>query len=304
MVDLHRHRHALGRSSYPPKGLSGAVDPPQVAGAPGELAEAERELVVRGRAAFPGFRLRRLARTRSTQDVVRAAARGGASPGFCVIADEQTAGRGRQGRRWHAPPKSALLLSVLLRPRGPLGVVPLAAGLAVAEALERRCRLTTVLRWPNDVLDPDGAKLAGILAEVEPRAPAGEAPAVVLGVGVNLSVEEFPPGVVATSVHRLVAPQSPPAAPRLAADVLEALAARIDQLGQPDGIPALLAAWRRRAVGLGEPVVALTPRGELRGRAVDVAADGALLLDAGTGPPRRLVAADVHLVRPYAEGVS
>src|SRR5579872_2279178 len=155
-------------------------------------------------AGFPRLRPMRVARTRSTQDVVLKAARDGAAEGFCCLADEQSAGRGRQGRSWAAPPRSALLASVLLR-RAPAVAsgIPLAAGLAVVEALSAMTAVTPRLKWPNDVL-VDGHKLGGILSEVEPAASTPGRVAVVLGLGVNLRVDRFPPGVDAVSLHTLV----------------------------------------------------------------------------------------------------
>ena len=163
---------------------------------------AERPLLVAGATAFPGFSFRWVSRTPSTQDLVRAAARAGAAAGHLVAAGEQTAGRGRQGRRWEAPPGGALLASILLRPRAGAEGVPLAAGLAVTDALAR-LGVEARLKWPNDVL-AGGGKLAGILAEVEPAAP-GPGVAVVLGIGVNLRVDAFPEGVAGASLHRLLA---------------------------------------------------------------------------------------------------
>ncbi len=158
---------------------------------------------------------------------MRAAARAGAAAGHLCVADEQTAGRGRQGRSWVAPAGSALLASILLRPRANAEGVPLAAGLAVADAVAR-LGVEVGLKWPNDVV-VDGAKLAGILAEVEPAAP-GPDTAVVLGIGVNLCVDEFPQGVNGASLHRLLDPAPPPSAEELLTLLLPALAARVGTL--------------------------------------------------------------------------
>jgi BirA family transcriptional regulator, biotin operon repressor / biotin---[acetyl-CoA-carboxylase] ligase len=241
----------------------------------------------------PQVTLRRLARTRSTQDVVREAARSGAAAGFCCIAAEQTAGRGRQGRSWVAPPGTALLFSVLLRVGSATTAgVPIAAGLALCDALETRCGVYARLKWPNDVV-AGGGKLAGILAELEPLAPGPEN-AVVLGAGVNLSVAAFPGGVRGVSLHRLMAPTAPPAADVLLGFVLDALWHRLDTLEEA-GLLGLLPDWRSRAIGLGEAIVAVTPRGEIRGIAVDVDDDGALLVRTAAGV-ERLIAGDIHLV--------
>lgn len=264
-----------------------------------------RHVDAAGRAAFPEFRLQRLARIPSTQDAVRSAARAGAAPGLCLVATEQTAGRGRQGRSWSAPPGSSLLMSILLRPVTSTGLT-LVAGLAVADAVAATAGVEVALKWPNDVLagSPPG-KLAGILAEVEPLAPRGPAPAVVLGIGVNLSVADFPPGVRGASLHTLVAPQPPPDADDLLDALLVALGRRLERL-QAGDLPGQLDEWRRRATGLGAAVTATAPGGPVSGVAVDIDAEGALLLDTADRGRVRLVAGEVHLDEPGepAPGVS
>lgn len=118
-----------------------------------------------------------------------------AAPEFtCVVADEQTAGRGRRSRTWHSSPGDGLYLSVLLRPQpdssSKIPLIGLMAAIAVAETLIERGVTGVDIKWPNDVL-VNGRKLSGILAEA---ANAGsEAPRIVLGVGVNLNHQSFPP---------------------------------------------------------------------------------------------------------------
>jgi BirA family transcriptional regulator, biotin operon repressor / biotin---[acetyl-CoA-carboxylase] ligase len=244
-------------------------------------------------ARFPTLRIRRVARTRSTQDIVLHAARSGAAEGFCSLADEQTAGRGRQGRSWSAPPGSSLLVSVLLRrPAAVAAGIPFAAGLAIVDALAATSGVTAGLKWPNDVL-VGRRKLAGILSEVAPgSSPAGEV-AVALGLGVNLTVDSFPAGADAVSLHTLVA--DPPHAEVLLRAWSTALAPHLAAL-ERSGVPAIAAAWRANAVGLGEPVTVHTPSGSFEGIAMDIADDGALLVQSD-GEVRRVLAGDVHLGR-------
>jgi BirA family biotin operon repressor/biotin-[acetyl-CoA-carboxylase] ligase len=119
--------------------------------------------------------------TGSTNADLLAEAQAGAREGLVLVAEEQTAGRGRMGRRWISPPRRALTFSVLLRPAAPaglLGWVPLLAGVAVASALEHTAGVDARLKWPNDVL-VDDAKIAGILAE-------RWGSAVVVGTGINV----------------------------------------------------------------------------------------------------------------------
>jgi BirA family biotin operon repressor/biotin-[acetyl-CoA-carboxylase] ligase len=227
-----------------------------------------------------------------------ASAAPGAS-GTVVVADAQSAGRGRMARRWEAPAGKALLVSVLLGgdrlPAQP-GLLPAAAGLAVLEAIAAVASLPVGLKWPNDVLvgrDPTQArKVAGILAE---SSFAGGAPAhAVLGIGVNANqaAGELPP--VAPS-----APQPTSLALELGhpVDRTALLVALCHALGRTLALPPdeLLAAWRARLWTLGKPVTVHLPGTEpLRGLAVDVAADGALVVEAG-GQRHAVYAGDVSL---------
>ena len=139
--------------------------------------------------------------TGSTNADVAAAARDGAAEGLVLVAEAQTAGRGRLGRAWQSPPRAGIALSVLFRPgeavpeRGwppaPLsgyGLLPLLAGVALVETVRRLAEVDAVLKWPNDLLI-DGRKCAGVLAETVPG-PGGGAPAVVVGVGLNVTLRE------------------------------------------------------------------------------------------------------------------
>jgi BirA family transcriptional regulator, biotin operon repressor / biotin---[acetyl-CoA-carboxylase] ligase len=235
----------------------------------------------------------RVARTRSTQDVVLRAAREGAAEGFACLAAEQTAGRGRQGRAWVAPAGSALLASVLLRrPAVVAAGIPFAAGLALVDVLAADHAVTARLKWPNDVL-VDGHKLAGILSEVEPAAADGHLIAIALGLGVNLRIDSFPEKVAGVSLHRLTA--NPPDAETLLTGWAAALGNRITAL-EAGGIGAILEDWRGSAVGLGGPVSVRGATGVVDGVALDVADDGALVVEA-SGQTHRFLAGDVHLGR-------
>jgi BirA family transcriptional regulator, biotin operon repressor / biotin---[acetyl-CoA-carboxylase] ligase len=141
---------------------------------------------------------RHFARTDSTNSRARELAEAGAPGGTVVTAGEQTAGRGRQGRTWTAPPGKALLYSAILRPLDESHLLlPLAVPIAVCEAAETlRGGLACSIKWPNDVW-VDGRKLGGVLIEARPR--DGWA---VIGVGLNLAIEaeEFPPELRETAI--------------------------------------------------------------------------------------------------------
>jgi BirA family transcriptional regulator, biotin operon repressor / biotin---[acetyl-CoA-carboxylase] ligase len=147
---------------------------------------------------------RHFRRTDSTNARARELVEAGAPHGTIVTAAEQTAGRGRQGRTWTAPPGKALLYSAILRPLDEHHLLlPLAVPLAVCEAAEElEPRATCQVKWPNDIW-VEGRKLAGVLIEAKPQ--DGWA---VIGVGLNLSIspDEFPPDLRDTAIS-LFAPR-------------------------------------------------------------------------------------------------
>ncbi|MCI0582650.1 MAG: biotin--[acetyl-CoA-carboxylase] ligase [Chloroflexi bacterium] len=238
-----------------------------------------------GRLAGP---LRAYGSVASTQTVARAWADAGAPEGAVVVADHQTAGRGRRGRPWTAPAGTSLLFSVVLRPPLPVArwpEIPLAAGCAVAESLEAVTGVSVDLEWPNDVL-VDGRKLAGILAE----GVSGPVPLVVLGVGVNVSQEEsdWPPDLAGRA--RSLAGVSTPVSRE---HLLGALLARLDVwygVLLDRGFEPVRAAWRQRGL-LG---ARLTVAGRA-GAAVDLAPGGQLAVRCEDGETVLLVADDDEL---------
>lgn len=217
--------------------------------------------------------------TGSTNDDLRRLAQAGAEHGTAVLADAQTRGRGRLGRRWECPPGANVFLSVLLRTplppeRAPL--LTLAAAVATAEA----CGPAYRIKWPNDVLAPDGRKVAGILAEAEWQ--AGELAFVVLGVGVNVAAA--PPLPTATCLAADGVPRDRDA---VAIAVRDGILAQADRLARDPA--AVLADWRARSATLGKQVRV----GEVSGLAVDVDEAGALLVRDEIGL-RRVLAGDVQ----------
>jgi BirA family biotin operon repressor/biotin-[acetyl-CoA-carboxylase] ligase len=236
----------------------------------------------------------------------------GAPEGAVVLADHQTAGRGRLGRTWVAPPGSSLMLSVVLRPPLPparVWAVAAAAGVALAEAAElvapRAPRVA--LKWPNDLL-VGSRKAAGLLAEVRPggasgpsrtgMSPRGAFGAVLLGMGVNVSqaAADFPPGLRATATSLALAAGCPvDRGGLLAAWGTRFVAAYADLR---DGGRGLLPAWRARLATIGLDVRVERVGGDrLVGRAVDVDAGGSLVLRLPDGTMATVAAGDVEHLR-------
>ena len=188
-------RGKLARPDFTERAPAEVVDKEreQARRAPGPARQARREPELdRMTAPVAAPALVRLGRVESTQAVAFALAADGAADRTVVVAEAQTAGRGRRGRTWHDEPGASLLASIILRPRLPparLPMLSLAAGVAVAEALERVTGVAPRLKWPNDVL-VGGRKLAGIL--LESRLSAGAARASSASASISRSAR-FPP---------------------------------------------------------------------------------------------------------------
>jgi BirA family biotin operon repressor/biotin-[acetyl-CoA-carboxylase] ligase len=253
----------------------------------------------------------------STNDLARVLVRAGYPSGTVVIAEHQSAGRGRQGRRWEAALGAALLCSTLLRPRLAASALPalsMAAALATAEAIERRCAIEVALKWPNDVLiGRPLRKAAGILVEtvlsnVDPAGTgsdeAGSVSAGIQGVvvGIGINIASSPPDVP-TATH-LVAAAGRPVDRRALLDLLLARLAGWLAQTPADAVlapPSLVAAWRERLITLGQPVQVAAIDETDAALALDVDADGALLVRRDDGALARVLAADVSLSHPLVD---
>jgi len=226
--------------------------------------------------------------------------------GTLVIADEQTAGRGRLDRRWEAPPGQALLVSIILKPPLPISpaFLPILAGVATADALESLLALLhghVGCKWPNDLLlgnnMQDAGKTAGILVESTFVQSALTYAILGIGINVNQTAATLPPPQVGAP---------PPTSLKIytghlfeRTTVLLALCQALNNwLGSPTSDQLLWSAWRRRLWTLGQ-MVSVRERGAedvtFSGRAIDVTPDGALLIEDATGRQRSFSAGDVTL---------
>ncbi len=245
------------------------------------------------------WRVEVVERSASTNADVAARARAGEPPGLVLVAEHQTAGRGRLDRTWVTPARSALTCSVLLAPDEVPSVrwpwLPLLTGLAVIEAIRLGTGVEAVLKWPNDVL-VGAAKVAGILLE-RVEGPTGAS--AVLGVGVNVSTraDELP---VPTATSLAEVSGGPVDRTGLLVRLLEALGPRYDRWRGAAGEPAdgLRAAYLSACDTVGRLVRVDLPTGErLEGRAAGVDGDGRLQVATAAGL-RVLGAGDVVHVRP------
>jgi len=222
---------------------------------------------------------------RSTQERARELAAAG-SPRVLVVADEQTAGQGTRGRRWHAPPGTSLLASWVFRPApAEPALFALLAGVAVARALEGLGVEGAHLKWPNDV-ELGQKKVAGALAHATTD---GEGGSLVLGIGVNVHQrpDDFPRELRDTATSVAIAGH---AVDRLS--LLVDLTRELDRVAGRDERKAAMDEWRRRSSLLGREVeVVRNGQPLLRGHARDIADDGALLVGA-----ERVVVGEVRVI--------
>ncbi len=246
-----------------------------------------------------GWAVHALEHVDSTQTELARLAAAGAPEGTVVTARHQRAGRGRRGRTWWDEPGDSLLLSVLLRPPVAPAKAPqlsLVGALAVTDALRIAAGIEARVRWPNDVLVA-GRKVCGILPEAVSGAD-GRVEYVILGIGLNVRQERFPPDLSerATSLRLATGSRHEPA--RLLEALLEALDRRYSTW-VAEGFSAIRDACRERSATLGQPV-ALPDGGA--GVAVDVDADGALLVRTGDGALRRVVSGEPEGGAEHAAG--
>lgn len=274
----------------------------------------QRALMVPG-AGFDGHgvsALRVLAEVDSTNTALLAAAADGAPHGSVVVAEAQTAGKGRLGRAWIAPPRSGLLVSVLLRPETPpsrWGWLPLLAGVAARSAVAKVAELDVALKWPNDLIlleaaaaDGNGGtdygtdrKLGGILAEQG----GGAEPYVVVGIGINVTLRANElPAPHATSLE--LAGATVTDRDTLLRVLLRSFGSWYADWAAADGDAdrsGLAAAYRAACATVGRPVRAELPGGAvISGQATGFDADGRLIVHTADGGSSPIGAGDVvHL---------
>lgn len=254
---------------------------PAAGGIPGDLGPGA---LAAARSARFGSPVRALATTGSTNSVALEWAAQGAPEGALVVADHQSAGRGRLGRAWLSSPGCCLLFSLVLRPAAPLddlGALPVAVGVAAAEAVARCARVATGLKWPNDIT-VDGRKLGGILVESRTSGPGPAA--VVAGVGINVGwrAEDIPADIGGRATSIAAEAGTAPGRAELLGEILAALEDLYPASLDEAWAAAVARAHEARSELIGREVaVRLGAGGVVSGRAVRVLASGALEIDAG-----------------------
>ena len=225
----------------------------------------------------------------------------GAPEGLCIVAREQTAGRGRQQREWFSPAGAGLYFSIVLRPQIEARAWPLVtlmAAIAVADALREACGLSVDIKWPNDIY-AEGRKLSGILAET---VEIGAGRACIVGIGINLKRGAFPSHWrdAATSIEDLTGRAPDPE--HLLQALTRAISERYQLLHETHGDALMLREWTARSSFAEGRRVRVSLEGEtLEGWTRGLEPDGALRVETDAGEIRTVRAGDVVALRPDAE---
>ena len=222
-------------------------------------------------------------------------AREGAAEGLCIVASEQTAGRGRLGRQWASPRNAGIYCSILVRPRFDQSLWPLItlmSAVVVHETLLSACNLRTDIKWPNDILH-EGKKLCGILAEIA-ETPSGRA--VIVGIGINLTNESFPPELAATATSVSVATGSHPNLEAVLLELQQCFVAWYRRLNQPAGGSDIIRAWSEHSsYAAGKEIMIKDADTEFFGTTRGLTLEGALKVEIETGEIKIVRAGDVSL---------
>ncbi|WP_053366937.1 biotin--[acetyl-CoA-carboxylase] ligase [Bacillus sp. FJAT-27245] len=230
----------------------------------------------------------------STQKLALALAHENAPEGTLVVADEQTAGRGRMDRKWYSPKGTGIWMSLLLRPEIPPQQAPqltLLAAVAVARAIEEAAGITPEIKWPNDLLI-NGKKITGILTELQAESDRIHSVIIGIGMNVNQTKGDFPDGLqeLATSIaeetgNELSRPM-----------VIREFCAQFEKLYLlylEKGFYPVKLLWESYAKGIGGMIRARTYNGVLEGRALGITDDGVLELEDSSGKVHLIYSADI-----------
>jgi len=222
-------------------------------------------------------------------------AENGAPQGTLIVADMQTSGRGRRGRAWNSPAGINSYFTLILKPDFPVetaSMVTLVMGLAVAEGIRKNCGVEAGIKWPNDIV-VNGKKICGMLAEMSVERDFIHY--IVMGVGINVGLQEFPPEIVetATCLERECGHRVPRAA--LIADVMKEFETYYDIFLKTGGLAELMEHYNSLLVNKGREVRVLTPGAEFQGVSQGINEAGELLVERPDGTVARVYAGEVSV---------
>lgn len=234
----------------------------------------------------------------STNDEAFRLGLAGAPEGTALIANSQSAGKGRMQRVWHSPAGSNIYTSIILRPKITPARAPqisILAGVAVAEVLESYCPDRIELKWPNDILI-DGKKVCGILCQIQTN--ASEVDFIVLGMGINVNISyvQFPKEICNLATSLGIETGGEISRQELIISLYENLAKWYKQLLQ-DGFGLIKEKWLSMSPMIGQTVQVMFQKEAVSGKAIDLDEDGSLILLAAGNKELKVSAGDATIVK-------
>ncbi len=243
-----------------------------------------------------GIKIHTFSQVDSTNMVAFRLALNGAHEGEVVIAESQAAGKGRMGRHWESPHGVNIYLSIILRPLFPpnkMSMITLMTAIACAEAVEEVTGLLPSIKWPNDLLIGE-KKMGGILTEADMEMDRINFVIVGIGINVNMPHSSFPPSIRDTATSLREAPDTEISRIALIQALLRKFELWYQRLGQGWG-DAVKGRWEEISQIRGKEVEIVFMGETVKGQALEIDADGALLVQEPGGEVKRIVAGDVHV---------
>jgi len=232
----------------------------------------------------------------STQRIAHLLAGDGASEGTLVIADEQTAGRGRLMREWHSSKGTGIWMSLILKPLLPPQKAPqftLITAVAVVQAIEEVTDLHPQIKWPNDILI-DGKKVTGILTELQ--AESDKINSIIIGIGMNVNhtKEHFPDELQKIATSLAIEQGEPLSRSEIVQKVLERIEA-LYSMYMKEGFTPVKLLWESYAISIGKKIRARTINGTIEGRALGITDEGVLKIEDSAGNVHQIYSADIEV---------
>lgn len=231
----------------------------------------------------------------STQQIAHQLARDGASSGTLVVADHQTGGKGRMGRKWHSPAGTGIWMSLILRPDIPLSATPqltLLTSVAVLKGIYKACSIEAGIKWPNDLLIGK-KKLAGILTEL--NAETDRINYVIIGIGINVNQkgDDYPKELRDIATSLCLEQGTPVKRNELIVHILKEWE-DLYHIYLNHGFSPIKTLWEANAISIGQPIVARTLQGSYQGTAKGITEEGVLLLEDSAGTIHKIYSADIE----------
>lgn len=256
---------------------------------------SKEEISLKLGTTFIGREIHAYPSVETTQFIAHNLAHEGIQDGAIVVADEQTAGKGRLGRSWHSPKGSGIWTSIILRPKLPPQRAPqftLIAAVSVVQAIRKQTGLEAEIKWPNDILI-NGKKIVGILTELQAEADQIKSVIIGMGINVNAGIEDFPSDLTTATSLKIESGEDVNRA-ALLASILNELEVLYTEYME-NGFRMIKLLWESYAISLGRNIKARTLNGVIEGLAKGITEEGVLLLESDDGEVHHIYSADIEI---------